>query len=63
MSLKSRRPTGLGHNRGPAWLPRYSVPPNAICRDPSTCAVGHDIGQAANEGLGPYFRADNPALH
>ena len=41
MSLKSKRPAGLGHNRGPAWLPRYSVPPNAIAviRRPARSAM------------------------
>ncbi len=30
MSLKTTRSPGIGHNRGPTWLPGSCIPPDAI---------------------------------
>lgn len=41
MSFTVERLVGIGHNRGPAWLPRSCIPPGAVAviRRPSRSAM------------------------
>ena len=41
MSFTGERRVGIGHNRGPAWLPRSCIPPDAVAviHQPSRSAM------------------------
>ena len=51
------RQVGIGHNRGPVWLPMSSAPEDAWAVYPTAHALRHDVRQSTNPGVATHVRA------